>query len=210
VGFGLFGIRERLASVGGRMEIESKPGHGCRFRLVAPLQGPAEKEPETGVALPRSRSPRASQKRRGDTRGGSRAKARPGRARIRVLLADDHKIVRDGLAVILNAQSEIVVVGLAADGEEAVALTASLQPHVVVMDVSMPRLDGIAATRKIAVAWPHIKVIGLTMHADEASHDAMCGAGAVDCLVKTGPTDELVSAICAATGSAGPWPVERP
>ncbi len=74
------------------------------------------------------------------------------------------------------------------------------------MDVSMPRMDGIAATRQIALAFPQIKVIGLTMHPDEASRDAMRAAGAVDCLVKTGPTEDLVTAICAATGSAPPWP----
>jgi DNA-binding NarL/FixJ family response regulator len=106
--------------------------------------------------------------------------------------------------VILNTQSAIEVVGLAADGREAIALTASLQPHVVVMDVSMPRLDGIAATRHIVATWPHVKVIGLTMHADEASHDAMRAAGAVDCLVKTGPTDDLVNAIYTATSPATP------
>jgi signal transduction histidine kinase/ActR/RegA family two-component response regulator len=203
-GFGLFGIWERLASVGGRMEIESKPGCGCRFRLIAPLQGPLGAGLPASVAARRSRNRRAGQKPHGEARDSSRAEARPERATIRVLLADDHKIVRDGLAVILNTQSAIEVVGLAADGREAIALTASLQPHVVVMDVSMPRLDGIAATRHIVATWPHVKVIGLTMHADEASHDAMRAAGAVDCLVKTGPTDDLVNAIYTATSPATP------
>jgi PAS domain S-box-containing protein len=201
-GFGLFGIRERLASVGGRLEIESKPGRGCRFRLVAPLQNSPGAAFSPGDPKQPDRSRRAKQKHRGTVRGRSHAAARPQRATIRVLLADDHKIVRDGLAGILNAQDGIEVAGLAADGREAVALTAKLQPHVVVMDVSMPRLDGIAATRRIAAAWPHIKVVGLTMHADETSHNAMRAAGAIDCLVKTGPTDDLVAAIRTVTGSA--------
>jgi len=205
VGFGLFGIRERMASVGGRMEIESKPGRGCRFRLIAPLQGPPGKELSAGNAAQPGRNRRTGQRRHEDSRECPRAGAGRKRAPIRVLLADDHKIVRDGLAVILNTQSGIEVAGLAADGQEAIAMTASLQPHVVVMDVSMPRLDGIAATRHIVATWPKVKVIGLTMHADETSRDAMRAAGAVDCLVKTGPTDDLVNAICAATGSAPPW-----
>ena len=115
-----------------------------------------------------------------------------------MLLADDHKILRDGLAIVLNSQSGIEVVGLAADGEEAVALVASLQPDVVIMDLSMPKVDGIDATRQIAAARPRTKVIGLTMHADDASRDAMRAAGAVDCLVKTDPTERLVTAIAAA------------
>ena len=205
-GFGLFGIRERLASVGGRMEIESQPGGGCQFRLVAPLQTPIGSEPMTSSAARRGSTRRVSPKRRGNARSGPRASGRPERAPIRVLLADDHKILRDGLAAILNAQSGIEVVGLAADGEEAIALTASLQPQVVVMDVSMPRLDGIAATRQIAAVWPHVKVIGLTMHSDDASRNAMRAAGAVDCLVKTDPTDNLVKAIGTATGTTEPWP----
>ena len=204
-GFGLFGIRERLASVGGRMEIENEPGGGCRFRLIAPLQGPPSDRTPAAVTQ-RTQKQRASRRRPMDPQEGPRAKVGRQGATIRVLLADDHKIVRDGLAVILNTQSGIEVVGLAADGQEAVSLTGKLQPQVVVMDVSMPLLDGIAATRQIAAAWPHVKVIGLTMHADEASRDAMRAAGAVDCLVKTGPTDDLVNAICAATGSVAPWP----
>ncbi len=207
-GFGLFGIRERLASVGGRLEIESKPGRGCRFRLVAPLQSPPGTASSPGDPKQPGRSRRANQKRRGAARDKSRVAARPQRTAIRVLLADDHKIVRDGLAGILNHQTGIEVVGLAADGQEALALTAKLQPHVVVMDVSMPRLDGIAATRRIAAAWPQIRVIGLTMHADETSHNAMRAAGAIDCLVKTGPTDDLVAAIRTVTGPAGPWPAK--
>ena len=203
-GFGLFGVRERLASVGGRMEAESSPGHGCRFRLIAPLSRPA------GAGVPAAAPPDRNRRGRpalaADARGRTHAEAHPRRATIRVLLADDHKIVREGLAAVLNAQSEIEVVGLAADGREAIALTGSLQPHVVVMDVSMPGIDGVAATRHIAAAWPHVRVIGLTMHGDDATHEAMRAAGADDCLVKTGPTRDLVRVILAATGSTAPWP----
>jgi len=205
-GFGLFSIRERLALIGGRLETGNGATGGSRCRLVVPLAG----QPRGG--LPSDQLPRAAAGPRGgaahpaETRGARKPAAPPLREPIRVLLADDHKILRDGLAVVLNTQPGIEVVGFAADGEEAVALAASLQPQVVVMDVSMPRLDGIDATRQIAAACPQIKVIGLTMHADEDSREAMRAAGAVDCLVKTGPTEDLVAAICAATGSAPPWP----
>jgi DNA-binding NarL/FixJ family response regulator len=125
---------------------------------------------------------------------------------IRVLLADDHKIMRDGLAMILNQRPGIEVIGMAADGQEAVTLAGTLQPQVVIMDVSMPRLDGMAATRQIVARWPQIKVIGLTMHSDDASHEAMRRAGAAACFAKSGPTESLVSAICTALGT----PTRRP
>ena len=204
-GFGLFSIRERLALFGGRLETGNGANGGSRCRLILPLAGRA-RDPMPPGSLPRpAAGPRGQPAPRAETRGAHRPAAPP-RESIRVLLADDHNILRDGLAVVLNTQPGIEVVGFAADGEEAVALAASLQPQVVVMDVSMPRLDGIAATRQIAAACPQIKVIGLTMHADEDSREAMRAAGAVECLVKTGPTEDLVAAICAATGTAPPRP----
>jgi PAS domain S-box-containing protein len=203
-GFGLFGIRERLAFVGGRMEVESKSGGGARFRLVVPLPD----EPAAGMAVAdRQTSPAQAEPRRGPAESHGLRPTQPNsRPTIRVLLADDHKIVRDGLALILHKRAGIEVVGMAADGQEAVTLAGALQPHIVIMDVSMPRLDGMAATRQIVERWPQIKVIGLTMHADDVSLDAMRAAGAFDCLSKNGPTETLVSAICAATGTTTPWP----
>jgi PAS domain S-box-containing protein len=196
MGFGLFGIRERLAFVGGRMEVESKPGGGARFRLVVPLPG----EPPTVLpaADRQTNRPPAAPRREPAARHGPRSARPQARSTIRVLLADDHKIMRDGLALILNQRPGIEVVGMAADGQEAVTLAEMLQPQVVIMDVSMPRLDGMAATRQIVARWPQIKVIGLTMHSEDASHNAMRAAGAAACLAKSGPTETLVSAICTA------------
>jgi len=202
MGFGLFGIRERLAFVGGKMEVESKPGGGARFRLVVPLP---DKLTVAVVAADRQINRGRAELRRGPAAPQGLPTAQPHpRPTIRVLLADDHKIVRDGLASILHKRAGIEVVGMAADGQEAVTLAGALQPHVVIMDVSMPRLDGMAATRQIVAMWPQIKVIGLTMHADDVSLDAMRAAGAFDCLPKSGPTETLVSAICAATGPPTP------
>jgi CheY-like chemotaxis protein len=198
MGFGLFGIRERLAFVGGRMEVESKPGGGARFRLVVPL--PDEPSTALSAADRQTNRPPAAPRHEPAARHGQRSARPQARSTVRVLLADDHKIMRDGLAMILNQRPGIEVVGMAADGQEAVTLAETLQPQVVIMDVSMPRLDGMAATRQIAARWPQIKVIGLTMHSDEASHQAMRAAGAAACLAKSGPTETLVSAICTAIG----------
>jgi DNA-binding NarL/FixJ family response regulator len=120
------------------------------------------------------------------------------------LLADDHKVMRDGLAAFLEKRAGIEVVGMAADGQETIALATKLQPHLVIMDVGMPGLGGIEATRRLAATWPQIKVIGLTMHADKSTHDAMCAAGAVDCLRKSGPTHDLIRAISVATSLIAP------
>ena len=204
MGFGLFGIRERLAFVGGQMDVVGKPGGGARFRLVVPL--PGEPPAATVSTAPPARRVRPETRSEAAAHRGQRSPRQEARPTIRVLLADDHKIVREGLAMALNKRSGIEVVGMASDGQEAVTLAGALQPHVVIMDVSMPRLDGMAATRQIVGRWPDIKVIGLTMHADDVTFDAMRGAGAVDCLPKSGPTETLVNAICAATGATPPSP----
>ncbi len=202
-GFGLFSVRERIEFLGGRMEQESLPGQGCCFRLSAPLRKPAEL-----VAPVRARD-LASRRQPANPpptpTAGSRAAKRPAaapRAKIRVLLVDDHQVVREGLTTLLAQCPDMAVVGLAADGQEAIELADKLQPQVVLMDVNMPHLDGIEATRQIATAWPRIKVIGLTMHADESCYDAMRSAGAMDCLTKNGPAETLLHAIRAAVPPA--------
>ena len=121
---------------------------------------------------------------------------------VKVLLADDHKVIREGLDAMLRREPELEVVGLASDGAEAVQQVRKLQPDVLVTDISMPRMDGIEATRLISKEWPHILVIGLTMHADSFHQEAMRKAGAVKCLSKTGSTDELIQAILAAVRSS--------
>ncbi|MEX0742406.1 MAG: response regulator transcription factor [Phycisphaeraceae bacterium] len=114
---------------------------------------------------------------------------------IRVLLADDHKILRDGLANLLREQPDIVLVGEVGDGQAAVDRTRELHPDVVVMDITMPRLTGIEATRMITRELPDVRIIGLSMHEHEDMASAMHNAGAVAYLTKDGDVEALIRAI---------------
>ena len=97
---------------------------------------------------------------------------------VRILVADDHKIVREGLIALLQKQSNMQVVGEAEDGRQAVRLAAELQPAVVIIDIGMPDLNGIEATRQIVAEDPRIKVIALSMHSDKRFVKGMLKAGA--------------------------------
>ncbi len=114
---------------------------------------------------------------------------------MRVFLADDHTILREGLRAILERESDVSVVGEAADGLDAVTRVLALRPDVVVMDISMPGLNGVEATRRIVEALPRAKVIGLSMHADRRYVQAMFEAGAVGYLLKNAASDELLHAL---------------
>lgn len=113
--------------------------------------------------------------------------------RIQVLIADDRPISRCGLRALLGTLPEVTVVGEAADGQEAVQLVEKLQPDVVLMDVCMPVLDGLEATRQIKSEWPEIKVVVISMYA--LSQDDVLAAGADTFLVKGCPSKELFGAI---------------
>ncbi|TDW93051.1 LuxR family two component transcriptional regulator [Kribbella pratensis] len=116
---------------------------------------------------------------------------------VRVLLADDHPVYRDGLAALLGSLDGVEVVGTAADGVEAVDGARELQPDVVVMDVQMPRLDGIEATRAITADSPHIGVVVLTMAEEDQTLFAAMRAGARGYLLKGASQGEIVRAITA-------------
>ena len=114
---------------------------------------------------------------------------------IRVVVADDHPIFRDGLAVLLGSVGGIDVVGTAATGLEAVELAVSLRPQVVVMDVQMPGLNGIEATRRLAAEAPEVGVVVLTMSEDDGTVFTAVRAGARGYLVKGAEQEEIVRAI---------------
>jgi DNA-binding NarL/FixJ family response regulator len=122
----------------------------------------------------------------------------------RVLVVDDHAIVRHGLRGILGSQPDFEVVGEAGDGVEALIATRQLEPDLVVMDVSMPRMTGLQAAREIARQWPRVRVVMLSMHDDEQFFFEALAAGASGYVLKSGVDRELVDA-CRATMRGEPF-----
>ena len=114
---------------------------------------------------------------------------------IRVLLADDHAVLRAGLRVLLNAEEDIEVVGEAENGQQAVDMAHTLHPDVVLMDVTMPGMGGLEATRRIKAADPGIRVLALTMHDDASYLRDILKAGGSGYVLKEAASDELLSAI---------------
>jgi len=123
--------------------------------------------------------------------------------KIRILLADDHAVVRQGFKMILAAQADMEIVGEAGNGREALDLAGQLQPDVVVMDVAMPELNGIEATRRLAASVPHARVVALSMHKDSVYVREMLRAGARGYLLKDSGAADLVSAIRAVASGEG-------
>jgi DNA-binding NarL/FixJ family response regulator len=123
--------------------------------------------------------------------------------RIRILLADDHGVVRQGFKMILGAQADMEIVGEAANGREAVELAERLKPDIVVMDVSMPELNGIEATRRLAESVPHARVLALSMHKDSVYVRETLRAGARGYLLKDSGANDLVAAVRAVASGEG-------
>lgn len=118
---------------------------------------------------------------------------------IRVVLVDDHRMIREGLSALLASEPDIEIVGEASDGREAVELARKLSPDVVVMDVGMPELNGIEATRRILADNKSVKVVALSTHTDPRYVHSMLEAGASGYVLKIGAHDELVRAVRAAS-----------
>jgi DNA-binding NarL/FixJ family response regulator len=114
---------------------------------------------------------------------------------IRILLVEDHAVVREGTAELLNRQADLEVVGEAGDGQTAVEMAAKLKPDVILMDVQMPVLDGIAATKQIKAKQPTIAVLALTAHDEDQYIFALLEAGAAGYLLKTVRGMELIEAV---------------
>jgi DNA-binding NarL/FixJ family response regulator len=117
---------------------------------------------------------------------------------LRVLLADDHAILREGVRLVLEAQPDITVVGEAGNGAEALALAHRLRPDVVVMDIAMPDVNGLEATRRLRAELPEVQVVVLTMHADREYVTQVVQAGAAGYVLKQAAAQELVRALRAA------------
>ena len=116
-------------------------------------------------------------------------------SKLRIMLADDHETVREGLKMIVNAQDDMEVVGFAGDGCEAVAKAQELLPDVLVMDISMPKLNGLKATMKLTEVCPQVKVLTLSRHADDGYIRGLLAAGACAYVLKQSAPSELIHAI---------------
>jgi DNA-binding NarL/FixJ family response regulator len=115
--------------------------------------------------------------------------------KLRIMLAEDHETVREGLKMIVNAQDDMEVAGVVGDGAEAVAQAQRLLPDVLVMDISMPNLNGLKATQKLKEVCPQVKVLTLSRHADDGYVRALLGAGARGYVLKQSASTELIHAI---------------
>ena len=187
LGFGLFNLTERLRLFGGDMHIDSAPGEGTRVCLSMPYDRniPAAHDPEHDVTTP--------------SHGTTAAPCKAGP--IRVMLVDDHSVVRRGLAMMIEGEPDLELIGEAACGAEALTQARALKPDLVVMDITMPGMDGIEATRQLTREMPHVRVIGLSVHEAEDAADTMRNAGAVGYLCKSAPAEDLLAAIRDASGA---------
>jgi len=184
-GYGLFSIQQRITHMGGRLEIDSAPGQGTRITVIGPMPLTVAEKPHPE---PQQAQPAIS------------AEKPSGPEKIRIVLADDHHIIRQGLASLLRLEPDIEIVGEASNGAQAINLARSLRPDVVVMDVSMPVVNGVEATAEIQRDLPGIQVIGLSMHEDGDILSSIREAGAIAYVSKAGPPEALVRAIHKAAG----------
>ncbi|MFP4143763.1 MAG: PAS domain S-box protein [Phycisphaeraceae bacterium] len=183
-GLGLFSIRERLAALGGALSAASSPDTGTRIELRVPLTPSDEEQAaiEAEQASPvRPRRPLPI--------------TRTDRHVARVLVVDDHAIVRQGIANVLSSDQRLAVVAEAADGLEAIEAVDRHRPDVVVIDVNMPRMNGIEATREIRRRWPEVRVVGLSVQDDEATAGTMRDAGAAAFISKSDDARRMIDAV---------------
>ena len=124
--------------------------------------------------------------------------------RIRVLIVDDHEMVRDSLKSVLDEYPNLEIVGEAGDGEEAIRMVTKLRPSLVIMDINLPKIDGITATRYIKTHHPEVAVIGLSLIVQSNSEDAMKRAGAFEVVDKEKIVHELYGAMQRAVASIQP------
>jgi len=119
----------------------------------------------------------------------------------RVLIVDDHQPFRDALKGVINRESDLEVVGDAGDGEKAIVMTREVLPDVILMDVKMPVMDGAEATRKVLAEMPDVKILALSIYANDEFMTRMMGAGAMGYILKGCDSAELSAAIRKAAGS---------
>jgi CheY-like chemotaxis protein len=207
--FGLFSIRERMDALGGRMVVQSSPGRGTKITLVVPyikegLNSDHDVVVEESVSTSALKPAESSTDPQPALRTPLAVRDPLNSSRTRVLLVDDHAMLRQGLRTVLESYADIEVVGEATNGEQAVLLAKSLQPEIVVMDINMPGMDGIEATRRLKLEQPETMVIGLSVHNNWQIEEVMREAGAVSFLAKDAAIEQLHKTIHHALRSSGP------
>jgi signal transduction histidine kinase/CheY-like chemotaxis protein len=182
-GFGLFSIRERLKLLDGDLQISSTQGQGTEVRLIIPVDAALSQARQTILAehLPYKQEKEKTKM-------------------IKILLVDDHKIVREGIANLLKENPSFNVVAQAENGIEAVEKAEVYLPKVIIMDVNMPKLNGIEATRVIKNKFPNMEIIGLSVQDENDVAESMKKAGAATLLNKAGDPQELIQTIFSCAG----------
>jgi PAS domain S-box-containing protein len=186
-GFGLFNMREQVDQLGGHLTIISVPQKGTVARIVLPLRRsePADRTSFPSMArMPYDQTPSNRHRRRED-----------GSGKISVLLADDHRMLREGLRNVIDEQPDLEVIAEASDGQMAVEIARACSPNVVVMDVNMPTMNGVEATRQIRTIRPDVTVIGLSVLQDQKMADLMAESGASAYLSKSDAFNMLSATI---------------
>lgn len=181
-GFGLFNIHERIDWLGGSMEIDTKPGEGTNITLSVSSSDvstfeTAVSDHDPGLSLPEPMEKDNYEK------------------RVKVLLVDDHQMVRAGLKNLIEENQDLIVIAEATNGREAVEQAHRMDPDIIVMDVNMPVMDGIEATQIISSSNLNVRIIGLSFHDKEDVKDAMKRAGASAYLTKTEAFESLSAII---------------
>jgi CheY-like chemotaxis protein len=180
--FGLFNIRERLGFIGGLLNITTAAGEGSSLEMSVPVgvssrpaSAPSESDSDFSREFPLL----------------PLSLDRPAR----VLVADDHQLFREGMIHLLSQEPDLKVIGEAADGQEAVEFARKLKPDILILDVSMPKMNGVHVAAQISRELPQTRIIGLSMHEDKDMAKAMRIAGAAAYLTKGGSSETLLDVV---------------
>jgi len=194
--FGLFSIRERMKALGGTFEIVSASGRGTTATLMLPLEiGGKGRGASPGRHTSEEEQWAKAVQSDASSRTAEHLALCERSLKTRVLLVDDHAMVRQGLRSVLECYADVEVVGEAWNGEEAIKLVDRLGPAIVIMDINMPKMNGIEATAEIKARYPDITVIGLSVNAGDENKVAMLNAGASLLLTKEAAVEHLYGAI---------------
>jgi signal transduction histidine kinase/ActR/RegA family two-component response regulator len=192
--FGLFSVKERMQAMGGRLDVRSRPGEGTTVTMRLPLSKSKAAEGATSAEMAGGAAPGQASEQSIFQIPHAPFHPPPGNP-IRLLLVDDHTMVRQGLRSLLESYEDVVIVGEGSNGDEAIELVEQLRPALVVMDLNMPKKNGIEATARIKARWPETVVIGLSVQAGEEARRAIVNAGGAVLLTKEAAVDELYRTI---------------